>query len=352
MPAEWEPHRATWLAWPHNAETWPDKLSAMPPLWHRLVNVLCEYEPVHILAGAASCAEEARATLGDLPDVSIHNITVHDITIHNITIHNIATNDCWIRDFGPTFVVSPDEPNAAMVDWRYDAWGGKYPPFEDDAQATLRMSELANARRFTPNVVLEGGAIDSNGLGAMLATESCLLHAGRNPGLSRPDVERLFHDYLGATHVVWLSGELAGDDTDGHVDQMARFVGPTTVVAAVEQDPQDVNYGPLRDNIERLSRATDQRGQSLEVVELPMPEACFHRGSRLPASYANFYIANGVVIVPAFGAATDDLAVDILRGVFPQRKIVSLPAFDLITGLGAFHCLTLNEPKGRSRDLS
>ncbi len=347
MPAEWHPHRATWLAWPHNGDTWPGKLPLMGPLWRRLVETLSQYEPVHILASGKTGGTEARAMVGHLPGV---------------TLGDIPTNDCWIRDFGPTFILSENQDNAAMVDWRYDAWGGKYPPFDDDAKAAARMSEVLGSRRFAPDFVFEGGAIDVNGQGAALLSESCLLNAGRNPGVSRRDVERLLKAYLGVTHVVWLTGELAGDDTDGHVDQMARFVGPRTVVAAVERDPRDENYAPLRENIERLSYSTDQQGRSLEIVELPMPEACFHRGERLPASYANFYIANGLVIVPAFGmsadgvtddavmadaVAADAVAADILREVFPRRKIVSLPARDLVAGLGAFHCMTLHEPAGR-----
>ncbi len=335
MPAQWQPHRATWLAWPHHGDTWPGKLAAMGPLWQRLVETLSEYEPVHILAGSQTGGPQAEAMVGHLPGV---------------TIHDIPTNDCWIRDFGPTFVTSPHHKTAAIVDWRYDAWGGKYPPFDDDAKAAKRMGEVLGARRFTPDFVLEGGAIDVNGQGAALVTESCLLNAGRNPGVSRRDIERLLEAYLGVTHVVWLTGEMAGDDTDGHVDQMARFVGPRTIVAAVEQNPHDENYGPLRENIERLSCSTDQQGRSLEIIELPMPEACFHRGERLPASYANFYIAGGLVIVPAFGMSADAVttnaaAAGVLSEVFPQRKIISLPAGDLVTGLGAFHCATLHQPQ-------
>jgi agmatine deiminase len=328
-PAEWEAHAATWLAWPHNRETWPGAFGPIPAVWAELVRTLCRFEPVHVLAGGEDVMREARAMVGRLPGV---------------TLHDVPTNDAWIRDHGPTFLAGPPGLPRALVDWNYNAWGGKYPPFDLDNDVPRRIAEATRRRRFAPGIVLEGGAIDANGRGTLLAAENCLTHANRNPGLSRGDVERYLADYLGATHVVWLRGSIAGDDTDGHVDQLARFVGPTTVVAAVEKRPSDENYGVLRANGERLRSAVDQDGRPLEVIRLPMPQPIYRGGQRLPASYANFYVANGLVVVPQFNDPADGEAIEILAHAFPDREVRGLPAVDLARGLGAYHCVTMQEP--------
>jgi len=330
MPAEWEPHTATWLAWPHNRETWPGRFAGIPAVWAKLAELLSACEPVHILAGGRTVMDEARRMIGHRPGVHLDNI---------------PTNDAWIRDFGPTFLSRDQSGETAIVDWTYDAWGGKYPPYDDDRRATERINADLCLRRFAPGVVFEGGAIEVNGRGSVLAGEACLLHAGRNPVLGRSDIERLLADYLAAPHVIWLGRGIAGDDTDGHVDQLARFVGERTVVVSVEEDPEDENFAPLCDNLARLRLARDQDGRRLEIVRLPLPRAIYNGADRLPATYANFYIANGVVVVPTFDDPADRPALETLASCFPARKICPLPANDLIAGLGAVHCITQQQPR-------
>jgi agmatine deiminase len=327
-PAEWEPHAATWLAWPRKPETWPGKFEPIPGVWQALVLTLAEFEPVHILAGG-DVLPQARAHLGDVP---------------NVALHDIATNDVWVRDHGAMFLGGPPSLEPALVDWEYNAWGGKYPPFDLDNAVPAHVARLTGRRRFTPGVILEGGAVDGNGEGTILTTEPCLLNPNRNPQLSRADVERYLGDYLCAKKILWLAGGIAGDDTDGHIDELARFVGPTTVVAAIEEDPKDENYAPLRDNHRRLAKMTDARGRPLEVLPIPMPRPMYYDNQRLPASYLNFYIANGVVIVPTFGDPADRVALDALARLFPGRQIRGLDAVDLVWGLGAFHCITQQQP--------
>jgi agmatine deiminase len=329
FPAEWEPHRATWLAWPHNRDTWPGKFEPIPAVIREFVSAVAPNEAIHILAGRPDVMADAKAQVG---------------SIANVTLHDIPTNDCWIRDFGPLFLVSDQGQSPAIVDFRYNAWGGKYPPFEDDDRATSRINQHLKLRRFEVSIILEGGSIDVNGRGSILVTEACLLNPNRNPQLSRQDIERYLADYLAAKHVIWLAGDLAGDDTDGHIDQLARFVDERTVVAAVEDDPADENFGPLLDNIHRLEAARDQVGRPLTVVPLPMPRPKYHDGQRLPASYANFYIANGVVVVPAFDDPADGTAAAILGRFFPTRRVQPIRALDLVWGLGAFHCMTQQQP--------
>jgi agmatine deiminase len=329
LPAEWEPHRATWLAWPRNRETWPGNFDRIPPVWAQLVRTLAACEPVQILAGGEEVMDQARAMVGQ---------------VDGVTLHDVPTNDAWIRDYGPIFLVGPSGAKPALVDWRYNAWGGKYPPFDSDDDVPRRVADVTGRHHFSPGIVLEGGAIDGNGCGTLLAAESCLTDARRNAGLSTHDLERYLADYLGARHVVWLDGSLAGDDTDGHVDQLARFVDPSTVVAAVERDPTDANFAALKANFERLQKATDQDGRPLEVLSLPMPRPIHDGETRLPASYANFYLANGLVVVPQFDDPADGQALAILSRRFPGRRICGLPAVDLVAGLGAYHCITQQEP--------
>lgn len=330
MPAEWEPHAATWLSWPHNRDSWPGAFDPVPDIWARLTLTLAEFEPVHILAGGSDVMADARQHVGHLP---------------RVTLHNIPTNDAWMRDHGPTFLVGPTGAPPALVDWQYNAWGGKYPPFDADNAVPQRLAKLLKRRRFSPGIVLEGGAIEPNGCGTFLTTEQCLLNPNRNPGLEHDAIETYLRDFLGARHILWLGDGIVGDDTDGHIDELARFVDPTTVVAAVEPDPTDENHAPLADNLRRLRTMTDQDGRPLEIIELPLPRAMFHGSQRLPASYMNFYIANGVVIVPQFDdPPADARACDTLARLFPTRQIRPQRAVDLLWGLGAFHCITQQEP--------
>jgi len=330
LPAEWEEHVATWLSWPHNRETWPGKFAPVPARFAQLVRTLAAFEPVQVLAGGEAVMREAREHLAGTA---------------NLTLHDIPTNDAWARDHGPTFLQGPPGVAPALVDWRYNAWGGKYPPYDLDDAVPRRIAERSGYRRFAVDMVMEGGAIDSNGRGTLLASETCLLHPGRNPGRTRAEIESCLTAYCGVRQVLWLTGEMAGDDTDGHVDQLARFVAPTTVVAAVESDPSDVNYGPLQENLRHLRRLSDQDGRPLEIVELPMPAPISFAGQRLPASYVNFYIANGVVVVPQFDDPADAVARETLSALFPDRQVRGLPATDIVLGLGALHCLTQQQPR-------
>jgi agmatine deiminase len=329
MPAEWEPHAATWLSWPHNRDSWPGQFEPIPKIWAELVRVLCEAEPVHLLAGGEVVLDDARRLVGHLP---------------RVTLHDIPTNDAWTRDHGPTFLVGPAGAEPALIHWGYNAWGGKYPPYDQDQQVPRRIAELLGFRRIEPGIILEGGAIDVNGAGSLLTTEQCLLNPNRNAGISRAEVERYLADYCAARNVIWLGGGIVGDDTDGHIDELARFVSPRTVVAAIEEDRQDANYDALRDNLARLRAAHDEQGRPLEVVTLAMPRPVFFGEHRLPASYMNFFIANGLVIVPQFDQPADMVALETLGELLPGRRICGLRAVELAWGLGAFHCITQQQP--------
>ena len=277
---------------------------------------------------------EARQLVGDIPQV---------------TLHDIPTNDAWCRDHGPTFLVGPPELPPALVDWEFNSWGGKYPPFDKDNDVPRAIAKLLGRIVYRPGIIMEGGAIDGNGRGTILTTEQCLLNPNRNPQLSRQDVERHLADYLGAKKVLWLSGgDLAGDDTDGHVDQLARFVTANTVVAAAEDNPDDENHGPLSLNLRQLGAMSNESGERLRIVPLAMPRPLIHDGQRMPGSYCNFHIANGVVIVPQFDDPHDQSALDTLGAIFPEREIIGLPAIDLIWGLGAFHCLSQQQGRVKS----
>jgi agmatine deiminase len=338
-PAEWETHAATWLSWPHNVDTWPGIFAGIPGQFATFVRTIAEFEPVQILAGGEGVLADAKAHVGQLS---------------NVTVHDIPTNDAWCRDHGPTFLVQSSEmltqgdqkaEKLALIDWQYNAWGGKYPPFDHDNAVPARIARRLDCHRFAVDVVLEGGAIEGNGQGTVLTTPTCLLNPNRNPSLNRQDFQLLLRDYLAAKQVIWLErGELAGDDTDGHIDQLARFVGPKTVVAAMASDTSDINDPPLRENLAQLQSMTDQDGAALDVVPLPLPPAKFHNGQRLPASYCNFYIVNGGVILPQFDDPADARAVDIIRELLPDRTVIGLPAIEMVWGLGAFHCLSQQQP--------
>jgi agmatine deiminase len=327
-PAEWEPHAATWLSWPHNRDTWPDAFEAVPQRFAELVKTIARFEPVNVLAGGEAAMPVAASLVGD---------------VANVRLFDIRTNDAWCRDHGPIFV--RDQSTTAIVDWGYNAWGGKYPPFDADNAVPAQVASHLQRRRFVPGIILEGGAIEGNGQGVVLTTESCLLNPNRNEHISRQQMEGYLADYLGARHVLWLArGELAGDDTDGHIDQLARFTDSHTIVAAWEDDASDVNHEPLKANFEQLSGMRDRDGKGFHVVRLPLPKPKFCQGQRLPASYCNFYIVNGAVIVPQFEDAADEQALRILSDLLPDRQVLGLPSLDLVWGLGSFHCLTQQEP--------
>ncbi|MFO0901857.1 MAG: agmatine deiminase family protein [Pirellulales bacterium] len=338
-PAEWEPHAATWLSWPHKRASWPDAFEPIPEAFAQFVKAVARYETVHVLAGSHPDAEEdvmarAQSLVGGVP---------------NVVLHDIPTNDAWCRDHGPTFLVGPADAPRALVDWKFDAWGQDYGDCSLDDAVPARIAALQGRVRFEPGITLEGGAIDGNGHGTILTTRTCLLDQHRNPGLGQEGNERFLRDYLGAKKVLWLKGVVMGrDDTKGHVDQLARFVGPNTVVVAAEENPDDENYEPLARTYDELTRMTDQDGRPLNVVRLPLPGPLYHRGNpedRMPGSYCNFLIINGAVIVPQFDDPHDARALAILAELFPDRDMVGLPALDIVWGFGAFHCLSQQEPR-------
>lgn len=338
MPAEWEPHEATWLAWPHEKTDWPGKFAPIPWVYGDIVRRLSQVERVRILVENAVAEKDARSVLKKC-----------EANLASVDFFRVPTNRGWIRDFGPIFVKNGKE-RPAVTNWHFNAWA-KYRNWRKDDEANSTLAARLKWKMWQPRhrgkrVVLEGGSIDVNGRGTMLTTEECLLSTvqARNPGFTRDDIEKVFRDYLGVTHVVWLKNGIAGDDTHGHVDDLARFVNPTTIVTVVEEDKSDVNYAPLHENFAFLQHAKDQNGRHLRVEKLPMPEPVFFEGQRLPASYANFYIANKLVLVPTFNDPNDARALNTLRGLFPDRKVIGIACLDLVLGLGTLHCMTQQEP--------
>lgn len=334
-PAEWEPHAATWLSWPHNPATWPGRLAEAEAEYVVFARRLAEREPVRINVSDAEHEGRIRSLLG--PDAG-----------DSVTCFHHPTDDAWVRDHGPIFVLD-SAGEASLVDFGFDAWGGKYPPWSlDDAIPRLVADALGAPRRAAP-FVLEGGSIDGDGRGTVLTTETCLLSEARRrpgePARTRCEMERRLEAWLGTQRVIWLAGEVAGDDTDGHVDDLARFVAPGVVVAAVEPDASDPNHAPLAENLVRLRSARAADGSRLTVVSLPMPPPRIVQGERAPASYANFYLANGAVFVPVFGVPSDARACAVLGELLEGRDVVPVPCRELVLGLGAVHCLTQQEPQ-------
>src|SRR4051812_32923655 len=341
MPAEWEPHEATWIAWPHNENDWPGKFACIPHIYTEIVRHLARAEKVHIIVNDAASERRARKVLKECGAL-----------VGSIRFHHWPTDRVWTRDSGPIFV--RNGKRVAITNWRFNGWA-KYPNHKNDDLLPDHVGEFLGLPEFAPavirrgkihRVVLEGGSIDVNGRGTMLTTEECLLskQQQRNPGVGKEDYEQIFEKYLGVKQVIWLGRGINGDDTHGHVDDISRFVGRRTVLTAIEPDRRDKNHAPLKENFRRLRAATDQDGKRLEVIELPMPSPVYHQGQRLPASYANFYIANGTVLVPIFGDANDRIALDIVAQVFPARIVVPIYCRDFIWGLGAIHCMTQQQP--------
>jgi agmatine deiminase len=345
MPAEWELHQATWLAWPHNPEDWPGKFQPIPWVYAEIVRLLSAHEQVHILVESAKAQQRAEGILARA-----------GARLDRVTFHIWPTNRGWTRDSGPIFVRNT-EGRVGLTDWRFNAWA-KYSDWQLDDQVPGRVAELLGVPEWQPTieledgtrrrVVLEGGSIDTNGQGVLLTTEECLLSEvqQRNPGVSRAQLEQVFHDFLGIDQVIWLGRGISGDDTHGHVDDIARFVGPTTIVTAVEPNGTDPNYEPLKENLSRLKAARTLDGKQFDLVELPLPRPVVFNGQRLPASYANFYIANGLVLVPTFHDPNDRVALNILAAVFPDREVIGIHSVDLVWGLGTLHCMTQQQPGG------
>jgi agmatine deiminase len=332
MPAEWEPHEATWLSWPHREGiSFPDSYDSVMPTFVQMVSALRESEKVRINVMDYDQEEQVRFLLRDTD-------TAH------VEFFHIPTNEPWCRDHGPIFIKREQKPRLAILDWAYNAWGGKYPPFDLDDVVPTRIAERLQVPVYYPKLVMEGGSIDVNGSGSLLTTTACLLNPNRNPDSSKAEIEQSLCDNLGVSQILWLGDGIEGDDTDGHIDDITRFVGRATVVTAVEDDPQDRNYEPLRSNLKLLKTMKDERGEPLHVIALPMPPHIEKGDRRLPASYANFYIGNTVVLLPVFNSRKDQRAIGILQSCFPTRKIVPIDCRELLWGLGAFHCLTQQQP--------
>jgi len=372
MPAEWEPHAATWLDWPHYHGDWPNKFEPIPWVYAEIIRNLAQHERVELIVNNATAERKVRKLL-----------TRANVLPSNVRFHRWPTNRVWVRDSGCIFVsreehdfekgrervqqrgraalqrrVKPPESLGALapkghalaINFRFNAWA-KYSNYRHDDKlgalmaTTVRTPEIRPLSNHT-RVVLEGGSIDVNGRGTLLTTEECLLSKiqQRNPGMTRKDYEEIFAAYLGAPHVIWLGKGIVGDDTHGHVDDLARFVAPNTIVTMVENNPKDANHNPLRENLRRLHASTDQDGQSLTIVEIPMPRPVIFDSRRLPASYANFYLANAIVLVPVFNDPNDRVALNTLAELFPTRQIIPIYSGDLVWGLGTIHCMTQQQP--------
>ncbi len=342
MPAEWEPHEATWVGWPHHRPDWPGKFETIPWVYAEIVRVLHRHEHVHVLCHGETARDQAIASLRS-----------HDVDLSRCSLHLCPTDRVWVRDSGPTAVYTGERARE-WISWRFNAWA-KYENFLSDELVALEIARITGiplVQAARPDgagrLVLEGGAIDTNGAGTLLVTEECLLSdvQERNPGLDRSGYERAFAEYLGVWRTIWLGEGCVGDDTHGHVDDIARFVSAGTVVLAYEEDPADENHRRSADNLHRLELAARRPEGEFRIARIPYPRPVVMDGERLPASYANFYVANGVVIVPTFNDARDRHALNILSELFPEREVIGIHAVDLVWGLGTLHCLTQQQPAG------
>jgi agmatine deiminase len=338
FPPEWSPHAATWISWPRpEGISFPGRYQECIDNVVEVIRAIAQFEPVHINVPNV-----------DYEEIVAARLAYRKVPLRRIRFHHIRTNECWTRDHGPAFVTRTVRGRvaAAIVDWGYNAWGGKYPPYDADDAVPIRVGETLRLRVFSPGIVMEGGAVDFNGAGTVMTTTSCLLNKNRNPGLKKDAIERHMKDYYGQRHVVWLGEGIAGDDTDGHIDDLARFVDARTIVIGIEKSRRDPNYEVLQSNRRRLDRVRDQDGQPFRIVELPMPRPVVHDGMRLPATYMNFYFVNRALLVPVFGDAERDAhALATLQQLLPKRRVVGVDCRALIWGLGAIHCLTQQQPR-------
>jgi agmatine deiminase len=335
FPAEFHPHVATWLSWPHKEASWPGKIDTIYPQYSLFVKYLTESELVRI-----NVNDEAMKTF------ATNHLLKAGVDMSKVEFFLHPTNDAWCRDHGPAFLINPDAPvhKKVIVDWNYNAWGGKYPPFDkDDIIPTLIGAEFS-LPVFHPGIVMEGGSVEFNGKGTILTSRCCLLNENRNPHLNQEQIEEYLHHYYGADQILWVDEGIVGDDTDGHIDDTIRFVNEDTVLTVVESNQQDENYGLLQQNLQQLKQMRLLNGKQLNVVELPMPDAVVYDDQRLPASYANFYISNKHVIVPVYRCANDDKALQIIADCFKDREVVGIDSTEIIWGLGSFHCLSQQEP--------
>lgn len=335
MPAEWHTHSATLMIWPHNEETWPGKrLDAVEKVYRNIIRTLLKYEPVVLLVTNTDVKQRAVSILGDVSSLS-----------HPLDIHHVPVNDVWARDSGPIFIRNEQENSVRLTNWEFNSWGGKYEPWDDDNKIPHYISDAFNIDGYSPCKVLEGGSIETNGNGLFLTTESVLLNPNRNQAPVKHELETYLRDYLGAEKVIWLKEGLKGDDTDGHIDDLSRFVNDNTLVTTLTEDESSPNHDVLYENLRILFSSTDVQGDALNVVTLPLPETkisdtTVDGSEHVPASYANFYIANGAVLVPLYDSRKDQQALDIFESLFPDRTIEGIQCSDLVWGQGSIHCIT------------
>ncbi|MCO5945674.1 agmatine deiminase family protein [Mucilaginibacter flavidus] len=334
FPAEWHKHTATWLSWPHKEASWPGKIDLIYPRYCEFIKVISEGELVRINVKDEQMAAFAKQQL-----------LAAGVDLKQIEFFEFETNDAWCRDHGPAFLINTETKQKAIVDWDYNAWGNKYPPFDLDDVIPTKIGERFGLPVYHPGIVMEGGSVDFNGAGTLITSTACLLNKNRNPHLNQQQIEEYLQNYYGVEQVLWVGEGIIGDDTDGHIDDTVRFVNEDTVVTVIEEDKNDANYQLLQDNLEMLKKMRLPNGKKLNIVELPMPREVIYEDQHLPASYANFYIANSAVVMPTFRCDRDAIALYILQGCFPDRKVVGIDSTDIIWGLGSFHCLSQQEPE-------
>jgi agmatine deiminase len=334
FPAEFAPHTSTWLSWPHKEESWPGKLDSIFPRYAEFIKWVSLGEIVHI-----NVADEK------MKNFASSHLEQAGVNLNQISFHFFPTNDAWCRDHGPAFLINSEAAvKKVLVKWDYNAWGNKYPPHDLDNQIPIRIAEELGIPCFKPGIVMEGGSVEFNGKGTLLTSKACLLNPNRNPHLNQDQIEGYLREYYGVNHILWVGDGIIGDDTDGHIDDITRFVNEDTVVTVVEENKQDENHLILEENLQMLKQMRLENGKQLNIVELPMPSPVIWEDQRLPASYANFYIANHAVVVPTFRDKNDQIALDILTKCFPDRQVVGVDSTDIIWGLGSFHCLSQQEP--------
>ncbi|MFA7081391.1 MAG: agmatine deiminase family protein [Bacteroidales bacterium] len=333
FPAEWHRHESTWLSYPHNENSWPDKIHTIFPSYNLFIKELAKGELVNINILNDEMLKRVNSELSSI-----------GTKMSNIRFHMFQTNDAWCRDHGPAFLINEKENKRAIVDWDYNAWGDKY-PYDLDTKIPSLIANKLNLETFEPGIVMEGGSVDFNGRGTLITTTACLLNENRNPKFNQAQIEEKLMNFYGVENIIWLGDGVEGDDTDGHVDDITRFVNEDTVITVVEEDKNDDNYAPLQENLKILNQSRLENGKQMNIVELPMPQPFYFEDERLPASYANFYIANESVIVPVFNSKNDNKAIYILEECFKDRKVIGIDSTEIIWGLGSFHCLSQQEPK-------
>ena len=334
FPAEFAPHRATWLSWPHKEASWPGKIQAIYPYYAQFIRELALSEEVCI-----NVNDEA------MKAAALGHLVAAGADLSRIRFYLHPTNDAWCRDHGPAFLINPAaEQKKVVVDWNYNAWGNKYPPYDLDDRIPTRVAESLGLPVYYPGIVMEGGSVDFNGRGTLITSRACLLNENRNPDLNQEQIEGYLREFYGVQQVLWVGEGILGDDTDGHIDDTVRFINADTVLAVVEENKSDENYQILQDNLAELGRMRLFDGSQLNIVELPMPDPLVYQDQRLPPSYANFYLCNSSVIVPTFRSKKDDRALQIIAGCFPDRRVVGIDSTEIIWGLGSFHCLSQQEP--------